>query len=295
MRFQEWIEGRWAIKVGLWIGQHTSRRFGYAFARTIADGIVSLRPEVYWRVRDNLRHVLGPDLDPAALHAAVRQVFVHAGETYYDFFHAIGQPRRSLARAVHISPSLLALLQSERDAGRGVVLYGVHMSNFDLGILALGAHGLSAQLLSLGGRHDGFALLNDLRERHGLEVTVIGPQALRQAVRRLRAGGLVMTGADRPVPGDGDDLVPFFGRAARLPLGPARLALLTDATVLLGACHRDPGADYVLDVTGPIEMVRTGDRTADILASARRLAEVMEVYVRARPVQWMMFHRLWPD
>jgi lauroyl/myristoyl acyltransferase len=295
MRFQEWIEGRWAIKLGLWIGQHTSRRFGYALARSIADGIVSLRPDVYWRVRDNLRHVLDPDLGPAELHAAVRQVFVHAGETYYDFFRAIGQPAQALARAVHIPPSLLALVRSEREAGRGVVLYGVHMSNFDLGILSLGAHGLSAQLLSLGGRHDGFALLNDLREMDGLEVTVLNPQSLRQAVRRLRAGGMVMTGADRPVPGDGDDLVPFFGRPARLPLGPVRLALLTDATVLLGACYRDPGAGYRLDVTGPIEMVHTGDRTADILASARRLAEVMEVYIRARPVQWMMFHRLWPD
>jgi len=295
MRFQEWVEGRWAIKLGLWIGQYTSRRFGYAFARRIADGIASFRPEVYWRVRDNLRHVLGLELDPAALHAAVHQVFVHAGETYYDFFHAIGRPQQTLARAVHIPPSLLALLHAERDAGRGVLLFGVHMSNFDLGILALGAQGLSAQLLSLGGRHDGFALLNDLREMDGLEVTVLSPQALRQAVRRLRAGGLVMTGADRPVLGDGDDLVPFFGRPARLPLGPARLALLTDATVLLGACYRDPGADYVLDVTGPIEMARTGDRTADTLASARRLAEVMEIYIRARPVQWMMFHRLWPD
>jgi lauroyl/myristoyl acyltransferase len=295
VRFQEWVEGRWAIRLGLWIGQHTSRRFGYAFSRRIADGISLFRPEVYWCVHDNLRHVLAPQLDPAALHAVVRQVFVHAGQTYYDFFHAIGQPPQVLARAVHIPPSLLSLLQTERDAGRGVLLFGVHMSNFDLGILALAAHGLSAQLLSLGGRHDGFALLNDLRDMDGLEVTVLSPEALRQAVRCLRAGGLVMTGADRPVPGDGDDLVPFFGHPARLPLGPARLALLTDATVLLGACYRDPGAGYVLDVTGPIEMARTGDRSADILASARRLAAVMEIYVRARPVQWMMFHRLWPD
>jgi lauroyl/myristoyl acyltransferase len=89
-------------------------------------------------------------------------------------------------------------------------------------------------------------------------------------------------------------LIPFFGRPARLPLGPARLALITDATVLLGACYWDPEEGYVLHVEGPIEMVDTGDRKADAIANTRRLAEVMETYIRARPTQWLMFHRLWP-
>jgi len=40
--------------------------------------------------------------------------------------------------------------------------------------------------------------------------------------------------------------------------------------------------------------VDTGDRKADAIASTRRLAEVMETYIRARPTQWLMFHRLWP-
>jgi KDO2-lipid IV(A) lauroyltransferase len=105
---------------------------------------------------------------------------------------------------------------------------------------------------------------------------------------------MVITGADRPADGEEDELVPFFGKLARLPLGPARLALMTGATVLLGACYCDPGKGYVLEVTGPIEMVDTGHRKEDVLASTRRLAEVMETYIRTRPTQWLMFHRLWP-
>jgi KDO2-lipid IV(A) lauroyltransferase len=230
-----------------------------------------------------------------ALRRKVHAVFEHAGQTYYDFFRAIGQPRDVLANAVRIQRSLISLIKSEQQAGRGVLLLGVHMSNFDLGILALGANGLPAQILSLGGPQDGFGLLNDLRQMEGFEVTPIGAMALRGAIRRLRSGGLVMTGADRPAPGDREEATPFFGQPACLPLGPARLALMTDATVLLGVCYRDPGEGYVLHVTGPVDMVRTGDHKSDVVASTRRLAHVMESYIRARPTQWLMFHRLWPD
>ena len=167
------------------------------------------------------------------------------------------------------------------------------MSNFDLGLLALGAHGLPAQLLSLAGPDDGDRMLNGLRTMDGFELTPVAPESLRAAIRRLRQGGLVMTGADRPIPED-RELIEFFGRPAYLPVGPARLALMTRATVLLGACYHDPDEGYVLQAAGPIEMVHTGDRRADILASTRRLAVVMEEYVRAHPLQWMMFHRVWP-
>jgi KDO2-lipid IV(A) lauroyltransferase len=146
----------------------------------------------------------------------------------------------------------------------------------------------------LASPHGGFDLLDEMRKVESLEVTVISPQSLRAAVRRLRGGGLVMTGADRPVPGD-QALTEFFGRPACLPLGPARMALMTGATVLLGACVYDPEQGYVLDISGPIDMVRTGNREEDVLAGTRRLAVAMEAYVRAHPAQWMMFHPVWPD
>ena len=64
---------------------------------------------------------------------------------------------------------------------------------------------------------------------------------------------------------------------------------------VVGSCRYDPDEGYVLEITGPIEMVRTGDRRQDILANTRRLAVIMEGYVRAHPEQWMMFHPLWPE
>jgi KDO2-lipid IV(A) lauroyltransferase len=166
------------------------------------------------------------------------------------------------------------------------------MSNFDLGIIALCVSNFPAQILSVGEPGDGFARLNEVRAMSGLDVTPTTPRTLRTAIRKLKAGGIVVTGADRPTPVD-RPLVPFFGRRSRLPLGPARLAVMTGATVLLGACYQDPEEGYILDVTGPIEMAHTGDRQADTRESARRLAQVMETYIRAHPEQWLMFYPVW--
>ena len=49
----------------------------------------------------------------------------------------------------------------------------------------------------------------------------------------------------------------------------------------------------VLDVSGPIEMARTGTRQEAVLESTRRLAEVMESHIVAHPEQWLMFHPMW--
>ena len=294
MRFQEWLSGVESVQIGLWIGQHMPRWAGYGLSRAVADAIAWRKPRVYRVVRANLRQVVGPEVGDAALGKMVHHVFEHAGQTYYDFFRAIGKPREVLAQAVRVSPSLIELVRSEMTAGRGVLFLGIHMSSFDLGLMTIAAHGFEALLLSLVGPNKGFEILNDLRTVEGFEVLPITPRSLRAAIRRLKQGGMVMTGADRPVPGN-TQLVEFCGRPAYLPLGPARLARMTGATVVLGVCYRDPDQGYILDATGPIEMVRTGKRREDVLANTRRLAEVMEAHVRAHPEQWMMFHPVWPE
>jgi KDO2-lipid IV(A) lauroyltransferase len=177
---------------------------------------------------------------------------------------------------------------------RGLLLLTSHMSNFDLMGLSVAARGFPIQVLSLANPEAGFHILNYLRAKAGLEITPITPESLRAAIRRLRGGGLVATGIDRPIPED-RELIEFFGRPAYLPVGPVRLALMSDVTVVMGSCHYEPDEGYALEVTGPIEMVRTGDRRQDILTNARRLAGILEGYIRAHPEQWMMFHPIWPE
>ena len=294
MRVQDLISSKPMTQVGLFIGQHMPRRLGYGLSRVVSAIIARRKPQIYWTVHANLRQILGPDADDTTLHEMTRHVFFHAGQTYYDFFHAIGQPPEVLVKAVQVPKDLIESIQSEMARGRGVLLLAAHMSNFDLAGLSVGARGLPVQMLSLADPEAGFHILNYLRAKGGYEVTPITPASLRAAIRRLKSGGLVLTGMDRPIPEDREP-IEFFGRQAYLPVGPVRLALMTGATVFMGSCYHEPSQGYVLEVTEPVEMVRTGNRRQDILTNTRRLAIILEGFVRAHPEQWMMFHPFWPE
>jgi KDO2-lipid IV(A) lauroyltransferase len=104
---------------------------------------------------------------------------------------------------------------------------------------------------------------------------------------------VVFTGVDRPVAGEREP-VEFFGFPSNLSTGPARLALMSGANVLVANCHNDPQSGYAVDFTGPLELSRFRDRQEAIRVNARRIAAVLEDLVRARPEQWLMFHRVWP-
>lgn len=294
MRLQDFISSKPMTRLGIVLGQRMPRRVGYGLARVAAGIIARRKPQVYWTVHANLRQVLGPEADDLALHRMTYQVFFHAGQTYYDFFHAIGRPEEVLAEAVRIPEEILAFIRAETARGQGVLVLAPHMSNFDLLGLSVGAQGLPIQVLSLANPRAGFHLLNYLRAKSGFEVTPITPESLRAAIRRLKSGGIVLTGVDRPIPED-RELVEFFGRPAYLPVGPVRLALMTGASVIMGSCYYEPGNGYGLRITGPLEMIRTGERRRDLMANVRRVVDILEQHVRARPEQWMMFHPFWPE
>jgi lauroyl/myristoyl acyltransferase len=294
MRFQDVTSSKAATRIGIFIGQHMPRWLGYGLARVVSGVMARQKPQIYWTVRANLRQILGSEADDVRLDEMTRHVFFHAGQTYYDFFHAIDQPPEVLAEAVRIPEAFIAQIQSETARGRGVLLLGTHMSNFDLASLSMGAQGLPIQILSLADPQAGFHILNYLRAKGGYEVTPITPESLRAAIRRLKSSGIVMTGMDHPIPED-RELIEFFGRPAYLPVGPVRLALMTGATVIVGSCYYEPDEGYAFEFTEPIEMIHIGDRRQDILTNTRRLAVILEGYVRAHPEQWMMFRSLWPE
>ena len=293
MRFREFINSPAVVRLGVLIAQHAPRWVGYSVATCMATFLALRQPELYWIVHGNLARVLGPCADRKALHRGVYEVLRHAGQVYYDLFRAVGQPASVHRGMVQISDAALARVTKELASGRGVLLVGPHVSNFNLGILSIAARGLPMQVLSLPQPGASHRIVNALLTRSGIEVTPVSAESLRAAVRRLESGGLVFTGAEYPT-GEGGDLVEFFGEPAYLPVGPARLCLLAQVPVLVGGCFWDRRRGYAMDITGPVQAQKTGDRRADVLACARRIAAQVESYVRAHPTQWLMFQRVWP-
>jgi len=294
MRLEDITSSKPVTQLGLYLAQSLPPRLGYAFVRAVVWLITVIKPRLYFIVRKNLHQVMNQKMGQADLNALTHRLFLHAGMTYYDFFHAVGKSPERIAKMMPIPSSVLDQIQAMQAEKRGVLILGMHLSNFDLALISFGAHGLPVQALSLANPQPGFHILNELRARSGFEITPICPESLRQAIRNLKGGGYVITGMDWPVPND-QALIPFFGREAYLPLGPARLALLSRAVVFLAACHHTPEYGYAIDVIGPIEMLNSGNRQEDIYHNTCRFANFMEEQVRMYPEQWMMFHPFWPE
>jgi len=294
MRFHDFLNHPTVIGAGMKLAQALPQGGGFRLARLFASAVCRFKPAMYHVVRNNLRQILGPEAAEEKLDATTFSLFVNAGRANYDFFRLIDRTAEEIARVVTFSPSALTRLREALADKRGALLLGTHMGNFNLAIPALyGQVGAPIQVLSVAQPNEGFTLLNRQRIKWGLEVTPIAPQTLRQAISRLKDGGAALTAFDFPIR-ENSTLIPFFGRPAYFPLGPARLARLTNAVVLMGSCRYEPGQGYVVHADS-IELERTDDRQQDVLNNSRRMAEVLERYVAENPDQWLMFYPFWPE
>ena len=88
--------------------------------------------------------------------------------------------------------------------------------------------------------------------------------------------------------------VNFFGIPAGTASGLARIALRTDAAVVPGFTIWDQAlGKYRLRFDPALELIRSGDLEADLVANTQMFTKVIEDYVRKYPDQWLWVHRRW--
>jgi lauroyl/myristoyl acyltransferase len=281
--------------LSMFISRHTPPALGYRLASLLAGMVCRFKPAVYHIVRANLSQVLDPDAGEAVLHQTTREVFYTATRSYYDLYRAMQLPPEEMVATVELTEGAQAVARSTWDSEAGTVIVFAHLGNFDLGGPALAAHLQEIQLFSLPNPPAGFQMANEMRRGSGLIVTPLCPAAIRQAIRRLKAGGVVGVAGDRPV-SDLDEPVPFFGRPARVPSGHVRLALRTGANIVMAYIYLSSETqEYILHIDPPLELIRTGDRNEEIRLNMRLVLDELEAIIRRWPSQWQMFVPLWPE
>ena len=83
--------------------------------------------------------------------------------------------------------------------------------------------------------------------------------------------------------------VEFFGRPARLSLGPARLALVSRAPIVPLFLLQLPGGRFRFTVRDPI-LPERGMTQHDI---EKRIVRTLEDVISKYPTQWFLFHHFW--
>src|SRR5690606_18508954 len=86
--------------------------------------------------------------------------------------------------------------------------------------------------------------------------------------------------------------VPFFGRMAKTPRGPAVFALRLGTPVIFGAALRRPDGRFSIGFE-PVPIEPTGDREADVDRIVAAYTSTLERWVRKYPEQYFWHHRRW--
>jgi KDO2-lipid IV(A) lauroyltransferase len=85
--------------------------------------------------------------------------------------------------------------------------------------------------------------------------------------------------------------VPFFGKPAPTPIGPARFAVRTEAYVTIGVIERLPDGRHHARFTEPFQCKRTDDPVALTALVTREI----EAQIRRVPEQWVWMHDRWKE
>jgi phosphatidylinositol dimannoside acyltransferase len=108
---------------------------------------------------------------------------------------------------------------------------------------------------------------------------------LREALQRDE---VVMLQADRVMPGQKGELMPFLHGKIELPNGPIKLALASGAPIVPIFGLRTPAGRLHIHIE-PAIWVEPSDESPH--PALLKLASILEKYVRSHPQQWLVLHR----
>ena len=267
------------------------RRMSYGVARRVADLYVVFDKRGRECVISNLKQIQagsGVALSPRALHSLARENFLNFAKYLVDFFKFLRFDRNRMGSIVHFG-NVPAVLDGLLQHGKGVIFVSAHLGNWELGAAALASLGYKFNAVALWVPDEKLnSLYQQYRTSRGVNPIPFG-RAARECIAALRRNEIVAVVGDRDFTA-ANHTVEFFGRPARLPDGPAKLALATGAPLLPIFMIRLPDDTFAYIVDEPIWADKSRQTVDDIM---RPMAMALERVIRQHSEQWFLFHNLW--
>ncbi len=246
------------------------------------------------RAERNLEQILGP-ANPFGEQWRTFRLFVNYAQTLTNMY------------ALHLGQGLPVEVDFQGrenvlrviEGGRGVVAVTGHLGAWQLmPFLIERGTGVALPAMTMAMAEEPNAQVSEFekqfRSKFRVVYTTRSPFALLELHRVLERREIVGMQLDRH-PGGAHVMIPFCGRLAPFPVGPAMLARTAQCPIIpVFAISPTPDRKRVtIHYEKPIEVPKTRDRDADISAAMHKVVAVYEDYVRRYPDQWFNFYDFW--
>jgi lauroyl/myristoyl acyltransferase len=291
---QQVINSPRVVNLAFSLGKAIPPGLGNPLCRWIGDWIAAQRDSnVTQAIRTNQYVARGTSLDKEALDQAVRETLRNNLRDLYLLYHYVENPEAT-RRLIHLNSLARELIERPEFGDRGLVIVGLHLSGFDLILQSICRQGLTGMILTVPNPQGGRRVEFEMRKRTGMNLVPASLSTLRQAVKHLEQGGIVLTGMDHPV-SDSKYRPRFFGYESCLPTHYVSLALKARVPVVIMAVIRQEDGAYHILSSEPIEMAYDSDHEKEILSNAEILLKRAEEFIRLAPGQWNIPMPIWPQ
>ena len=273
-------------RVVRWLPESTA----YKLAYSVSDFLVKRNGKSVQRLRSNLSRTQ-PGMTTLDLDLLVIEAMRSYMRYWCDTFRLPDWSKKRILETVTVTNE--HLLIDAIAAKTGVIVAVPHAGNWDHAGAYFCAKGI--RLVTVAERlkpEKLFLKFLAYRQAMGMEVLPLDGRVLNTLEERLNEGALVALVSDRDLSRSGIE-VEFFGGKARMPAGPALLALRTKAPLITAFVSYTEGGVHI--EFRNIIVPSSGDESSKVKEIVQMTAQYFEDGISESPEDWHMLQRIWID
>jgi len=264
--------------------------FVYSRANAVADYMVKRNGKSVARLRSNLARTQ-PNITALDLDLLVYRGMRSALRYWCDTFRFPDWSTQRILGTVTINNE--SILMDAVAAGTGAIVTLPHCGNYDHAAAYFCARGAKIVTVAEHLKPEKlFKKFMQYRSDFGMESLPLDGRVIPTLMQRIRSGCVIALAADRDLSKSGIN-VNFFGGPARMPAGPALLAIRTGAPLISAYVSYAPTGIHI-DFTC-IELPTQGTETEKVTALVQRSADLCAEGIAKYPHDWHMMQRIWID